>query len=172
MALVGIIWARKPVNILGGTVSKTNGTRPWDRWDPLDKPRSSLRQTGHFLVNRTVNSPFCPVCPWRVACVPGTTDLRGASEKCLWVSCLLFFGGLLWGYFSYSWGFSDPVQIIFDNCLNMFFGDTKTPWSIFNYCLPCLLSRELLWNASLMAIHEAWGIFLREARSGPKILNS
>ena len=36
-------------------VPRTNGTRPWD------KPRWCLGQTGRFLFNSTVNSPFCPV---------------------------------------------------------------------------------------------------------------
>ena len=32
-----------------------NGSRPWG------KPRSSLGQTGRFLFNCTVKSPFCPI---------------------------------------------------------------------------------------------------------------
>ena len=47
------------------------GPLPGTNWDP------SLGQTGLFLFNSTVKSPFCPVCPW--------------DEKCLCVFCLLVF---------------------------------------------------------------------------------
>ena len=53
-------------------------------WDP------SLGQTGLFLLNSTVKSPFCPVCPWDGwGFVPGTIVPQGRSEKCLCVFCLL-----------------------------------------------------------------------------------
>ena len=68
-----------------GPIRGTNGTRPWDR------PRSSLKQTCHFLFNYTVTLPLCPVCPWDgFPLVPGTIVPQGASEKCLCVLCLLF----------------------------------------------------------------------------------
>ena len=34
------------------------GPLPGTKWDP------SPGQTGHSLLNSTVKSPFCPVCPW------------------------------------------------------------------------------------------------------------
>ena len=69
------------------------GTRPWDKlgpvpgtnWDP------SLGQIGRFLLNSTVNSPFCSVCPC------GTIVPQGPSEKCLCVLCLLVFSRPLRG---------------------------------------------------------------------------
>ena len=62
------------------------GPVPGTNWDP------SLGQTGLFLFNATVKSPFCPVCPWDGwGFVPGTIVPQGPSEKCLCVFCLLFF---------------------------------------------------------------------------------
>ena len=60
------------------------GPLPGANWDP------SLGQTGRFLLNSTVESPFCPVCPWD-GWVPGTIVPQGQSEKCLCVFCLLVF---------------------------------------------------------------------------------
>ena len=55
-------------------------------WDP------SLGQTGLSLLNSTVKSPFCPVCPWDGwGFVPGTIVPQGPSAKCLCVFCLLVF---------------------------------------------------------------------------------
>ena len=87
---------KKPINIniLGGTVSGTNRNRPWDKRDPLPGTNwdPSLGQTGLFLFNSTVKSPFCPVCPWDGwGFVPGTIVPQGSSEKCLCVFRLLVF---------------------------------------------------------------------------------
>ena len=51
------------INILGG---RTNRNRPWDRLGPVLGTNwdMSLGQTGRFLFNSTVESPFCRVCPW------------------------------------------------------------------------------------------------------------
>ena len=55
----------------------------------------SQGQTGRFLFNSTVKSPFCPVCPWDGwGFVPGTIAPEGPSEKCLCVFCLLVFCSL------------------------------------------------------------------------------
>ena len=62
------------------------GPLPGTNWDP------SLGQTGLFLFDSTVKSPFCPVCPWDVwGFVLGTIVPQGRSEKCLCVFCLLVF---------------------------------------------------------------------------------
>ena len=62
------------------------GPLPGTKWDP------SLGQTGLSLLNSTVKSPFCPVCPWdRWGFIPGTIVPQGPSEKCLCVFCLLVF---------------------------------------------------------------------------------
>ena len=47
-------------------MSGTNRNRPWDKWDPSPGQTGtpSQGQTGRFLFNSTVKSPFCPVCPW------------------------------------------------------------------------------------------------------------
>ena len=83
---------KKPINIniLGGTVSGTNRNRPWDKRDPSLGTNwdLSLGQTGLFLFNSTVKSPFCPVCPWDGwGFVPGTIVPQGPLEKCLCVFC-------------------------------------------------------------------------------------
>ena len=60
------------------------GPLPGTKWDP------SLGQTGLSLLNSTVKSLFCPVCPWDGwGFVPGTIVPQGPSEKCLCVFCLL-----------------------------------------------------------------------------------
>ena len=92
---------KKPINtnILGGTVSGTNRNRPWDKRDPIPGTNwgPSLGQTGRFLFNSTVKSPFCPVCPWDGwGFVPGTIVPQGPSEKCLCVFCLLVFFAPNW----------------------------------------------------------------------------
>ena len=70
-------------------MSGTNGTRPWDKWDPS---LGQNGQTGLSLFNSTVKSAFCPVCPWDGwGFVPGTIVPQGPSEKCLCVFCLLVF---------------------------------------------------------------------------------
>ena len=82
------------INIFGGTVSGTNGTRPRDKMGPLPGTKwdPSLGQTSQTLFNSTVKSPFCPVCPWDGwGFVPGTIVPQGLSEKCLCVLCLLVF---------------------------------------------------------------------------------
>ena len=62
------------------------GPLPGTNWDP------SLGQTGRFLLNSTVKSPFCPVRPWDGwGFVPGTIVPQGPSDKCLCVFCLLVF---------------------------------------------------------------------------------
>ena len=62
------------------------GPLPGTNWDP------SLGQTGLSLLNSTVKSPFCPVCPWDGwGFGPGTIVPQGPSEKCLCVFCLLGF---------------------------------------------------------------------------------
>ena len=64
------------------------GPLPGTYWD------LSLGQAGLFLFNSTVESPFCPVCPWDGwGFVPGTIVPQGPSEKCLCVFCLLVFFG-------------------------------------------------------------------------------
>ena len=61
------------------------GPLPGTKWDP------SLGQTGLSLLNSTVKSPFCPVCPWDGwGFVPGTIVPQGPSEN-VCVFCLLFF---------------------------------------------------------------------------------
>ena len=53
------------INISGGTLSGTNRSVPGTNGTrPLNRPRPSLGQTGRFLFNYTVESPFCPICPW------------------------------------------------------------------------------------------------------------
>ena len=81
------------INIFGGTVCGTNRNRPWDKWDPSPGQRDpSLGQTGLSLLNSTVKSLFCPVCPWDGwGFVPGTIVPQGPSEKCLCVFCLLVY---------------------------------------------------------------------------------
>ena len=72
-------WARKKINMNnfgGGRCPGTNGTCPWY------KQRCSLGQTGRFLLNWTVASPFGPVLG-RVGFVPGTIVPRRASEDYL-----------------------------------------------------------------------------------------
>ena len=55
-------------------------------WDPY------VGQTGRFLFNSTVRSPFCPVWAWDGwGSVPGTIVPQGPSDKCLCVVCLLLF---------------------------------------------------------------------------------
>ena len=62
------------------------GPLPGTKWDP------SLGQTGLSLFNSTIESPFCPVCPWDGwGFVPGTIVPQGPSGKCLCVFCLLVF---------------------------------------------------------------------------------
>ena len=81
------------INIFGGTVSGTNRNRPWDKWDPSPGQTGtpSQGQTGRFLLNSTVKSPFCPVCPWDGwGFVPGTIAPEALSEKCL---CVFLFIG-------------------------------------------------------------------------------
>ena len=87
---------KKPINIniFGGTMSGTNRNRPWDKRDPSlgQNGTPSLGQTGLSLLNSTVKSPFCPVCPWDGwGFVPGTIVPQGPSENCLCVFCLLVF---------------------------------------------------------------------------------
>ena len=81
------------MNILGGTVFGTNGTSPWDKPGPVPGTNRdpSLGQTGLFLFNPTVKSPFYLVCPWDGwGFVPGTIVPQGLSEKCLCVSVYCF----------------------------------------------------------------------------------
>ena len=78
------------------------GPLPGTKWDP------SLGQTGLSLLNSTVKSPFCPVCPWDGwGFVPGTIVPQGPSEKCLCVFCLLVFSSPyifdLFGTFKTLW---------------------------------------------------------------------
>ena len=84
------------INIFGGTVSGTNGTRPRDKMGPLPGTKwdPSLGQTGLPLFNSTVKSPFCPVCPWDGwGFVPGDDCPARAVRKML--MCFLFIGFLL-----------------------------------------------------------------------------
>ena len=69
------------INILCGTLSGSNQTRPWDKRDTSwDKPRSSLGQTSQFLFDYTFKSPFCPMhlSLQRVGFVPGIIVTPGA----------------------------------------------------------------------------------------------
>ena len=60
------------------------GPLPGTKWDV------SLGQTGLSVLNSTVKSLFCPVCPWDGwGFVPGTSAPKGPSEICLCVFCLL-----------------------------------------------------------------------------------
>ena len=62
------------------------GPLPGTNWDP------SLGQTGRFLLNSTVKSPFCPVCPWDGwGFVLGTIVPQGLSEKVYVFSVYWFF---------------------------------------------------------------------------------
>ena len=78
---------RKPINIniLSRTVSGTNRNRPWEKTGsvPGTNQDLSLGQTGNFLFNSTVRSPFCTLKgPWDGwGFVPGTIVLQGPSEK-------------------------------------------------------------------------------------------
>ena len=65
----------------------TNGPLLGSNRDP------SLGQTGPFLFNSTVRSPFCPFVPgWDGSrFVPGTIVPQGPSEKYLCVLCLLVY---------------------------------------------------------------------------------
>ena len=82
------------------------GPLPGTNWDP------SLGQTGLFLFNSTVKSPFCPVCPWDGwGFVPGTIVPQGPSEKCLCVFCLLvFFAPRSGPHPQYGWGFPEEIR--------------------------------------------------------------
>ena len=62
------------------------GPFPGTNWDP------SLGQTGRLLLKSTINSPFCPVCPWDGSrFIPATIVPQGPSETCFCVLCLLVF---------------------------------------------------------------------------------
>ena len=67
-----------------GTVPWTNGARPGTNWDP------SLGQTGRFLLNSTVKSPFCRVCPWdRWGSCLGRLS-RKCRQKNVYVFCCVY----------------------------------------------------------------------------------
>ena len=93
------------------------GPLPGTKWDP------SLGQTGLFLLNSTVKSPFCPVCPWDGwGFIPGTIVPQGPSEKCLCVLCLLFFcSQFILAYIKTFW------PIIFHSVLDLHLPSPKKP---------------------------------------------
>ena len=73
------------------------GPLPGTKWEP------SLGQTGLSLFNSTVESPFCPSCPWDGwGFVPGTIVPQGPSEKCL--LCFLFIVFFFAPIFTAIWG--------------------------------------------------------------------
>ena len=74
----------------------TNRNSPWD--EPGQVPGTnrhpSLGQTGLFLLNSTVKSPFCRVCPWDGwGFIPGAIVLQGPSltQKNVYVFCVHWF---------------------------------------------------------------------------------
>ena len=79
------VWQEKPrnINILGGTLSGTNQTRPWDKRAtyPFDKLTPSLGKNGCCLLRCTVNLPLCPVCPWDGWCLSVGRLSREGRQK-------------------------------------------------------------------------------------------